>query len=146
VGREIAVLKGRPWRIAVIALSIAALAAIFILQQFDYFGLFCGCRASSQTHFIVNKTIRLILNDVFMLLIIKNWFDNTDTVKLALLIQIIDLFILLPIYFVLKLSFEGSSEISSPLLSQLHRLVVNPTLMVLLIAAIYLQRYVRPKR
>jgi len=44
-----------------------------------------------------------------------------------------ELFILLPVYFALKISLEGDAEISSPLLSQLHRMIVNPLLMLVLI-------------
>ncbi|MCE2996813.1 MAG: hypothetical protein LW863_14525, partial [Flammeovirgaceae bacterium] len=75
-----------------------------------------------------------------MLLIIHLWFRSASITKLALWIQLVDMLILLPIYLVLKLRIEGDSEISSPLLSQLHRLIVNPTLMILLFPAIYFQR------
>jgi hypothetical protein len=62
---------------------------------------------------------------------------------LAVFIQLIDLVVLLPIYLLIKLAMEGDEEISSPLLSQFHRLIVNPTLMILLLPAIYFQRQIK---
>jgi len=53
-----------------------------------------------------------------------------------------EFFILLPIYFIMKLSLEGDSEISSPLLSQLHRMIVNPLLMIILILGLVYQDFV----
>jgi hypothetical protein len=41
----------------------------------------------------------------------------------------------------IKLGWEGDSEISSPLLSFVHRLIVNPLLMFVLMAGLVLQRY-----
>ena len=63
---------------------------------------------------------------------------------LALIVFLVEFFILLPAYLVAKLYFEGDSEISSPLLSFVHRLIVNPTLMVLTIIAFAYQKFVYP--
>ena len=76
-----------------------------------------------------------------MLLILWAWFKDPFVTRLAIWIQLIDVFILLPVYLYFKLSMEGISEISMPVLSQLHRLIVNPTLMILLIPAVYFQKY-----
>lgn len=75
-----------------------------------------------------------------MLWMIHLWFQSVKITRLALWVQLIDAVVLLPFYFFLKLSLEGDSEISSPLLSQLHRLIINPTLMILIFPAIYFQR------
>ncbi len=61
-------------------------------------------------------------------------------VKVGSYLQLIEMFVVLPLYFVVKLKLEGDSEISSPLLSQFHRLIINPTLMVLLMIGFYYQR------
>jgi hypothetical protein len=52
----------------------------------------------------------------------------------------VEVFLLLPAYFIVKLTLEGDSEISSPLLSQIHRLIVNPLLMFLLMVGFVYQR------
>ncbi len=60
--------------------------------------------------------------------------------KVAFLLFLVELFIILPLYFWIKLSTEGDSELSSPLLSQIHRLIINPTLMILLIVSFLYQK------
>jgi exosortase F-associated protein len=75
-----------------------------------------------------------------MLLIIHALFRDPSVTRLAWYIQLVDTLILLPIYLIIKLTYEGDTELSIPLLSQLHRLIVNPTLMVLLIPAVYYYR------
>lgn len=126
-----------------ILLACAGLAFTYLLQ--DYFSLqylFNG-QLSPFVDFSVKKSIRLILNDIFVLLLIYAWFNNRSITKLALNLQLIDTFILLPIYLFAKLSLEGNSELSSPLLSQLHRFIVNPFLLLLLIPAVYFQKNIK---
>lgn len=84
--------------------------------------------------------MRVVVNDISLLLIIHVWFGTTQITKLALNVLLIDTLVLLPLYLILKLSLEGDSEISSPLLSQLHRVIVNPTLMILIIPGVYFHR------
>jgi exosortase F-associated protein len=91
----------------------------------------------------LRKIFRVVLNDFFMLVFIAAWFRDTQVVRLAFFIQIIDGLVLLPVYLYMKLLIEGNSEISSPLLSQLHRLIINPTLMILLVPAVYFQKLSR---
>ena len=122
------------------AIAIFGLALVFLFQNADILDLCSACTLHPYTHFVVRKTLRVLLNDTFMLLFIHALFRDHSVTRLALYIQMIDTLVLLPIYLVIKLSFEGDVEISMPLLSQLHRLIVNPTLMVLLIPAVYYQR------
>jgi len=119
-------------------MAISLLVAIYIFQNFDYSSLLL---VSDNTHpylvFVINKFLRLTLNDSICLLIIYVLFQDKELLKVGSLIQIFEMFLLLPIYFVIKLSLEGDSEISSPLLSQVHRLIVNPLLMILFIFGVY---------
>jgi exosortase F-associated protein len=124
-------------RLLLITVGIGGIIATFLFQEFTFLNRF---DLSPTVVFIIKKAGRLLLNDLFMLLIIFAWFNSKSITRLAIVIQLIDAFILLPIYLVFKLSYEGSSEISSPLLSQFHRLIVNPTLMLLLIPAMYFQK------
>jgi exosortase F-associated protein len=132
-------------RVAWIVLAAGGLAVVFLFQHTDPISLFCDCPVHPFTHFAVRKFVRVLLNDMFMLLLIHAWFYDKDVTRLAFYVQLIDTFLLLPVYLLIKLSVEGDSEISSPLLSQFHRLIVNPTLMLLIIPAVYYQRLTRPK-
>ena len=85
------------------------------------------------------------MNDFACLLLIYVFFEDKKYLKMGFWVFLIELLVILPIYLVLKLSLEGTSEISSPLLSQIHRLIVNPTLMILLMLGFVYQKY-RPAR
>lgn len=126
----------------VLALGLVGLAIIFLFQQTDFYGGICGCH-HGQVHFSVNKTLRVLVNDFCMLAVIHAWFHDSKITRLAFWIQLVDTLILLPLYLIIKLSFEGDNELSSPLLSQLHRLIINPTLMILIFPAVYFQRFQR---
>jgi exosortase F-associated protein len=67
-------------------------------------------------------------------------FQEQKYVKVAWYVFLIEVLVILPVYFAIKLSLEGDSEISSPLLSQIHRMIVNPMLMFLLMAGFFYQR------
>lgn len=128
-------------RIVIFAIAFSVLILVYVLQQNSYFHLFFG--NTFETHpyiiFVFNKSIRLILNDTACLFIIYALFYDMKYVRVGGYVQLIEMFIILPFYFILKLSIEGDSEISSPLLSQLHRLIINPTLMILLMIGFYIQ-------
>lgn len=119
---------------------------VFLFQQFNYaevisalFPVFFTVE-NPNVIFMVNKTIRLILNDLACMLLIVAWFKKRNHLMLAFYLFLLELFVLLPVYFYIKLSLEGHSEISSPLLSHIHRLIVNPLLMILLMAGFLYQR------
>lgn len=61
--------------------------------------------------------------------------------RVGFYVFLFELLILLPLYFTIKLTVEGTSEISSPLLSQIHRMIINPMLMILTIIAFFYQRF-----
>ena len=127
-----------------ILVALLMLAMIYLFQRFDFSMLLPG-REEQIFHpyfsFVFNKTIRFIFNDLACLLLISALFEGRKYMKVAVLVFLFELLIILPLYFVLKLNLEGDSEISSPLLSQIHRLIVNPTLMILLIIAFFYQRF-----
>jgi len=134
------------YRFLLIAGSLVALALIYIFQRVDYVnfitGIFGGAPSINPTvAFIINKTLRLVLNDLLSFLLIFALFREKKYMRIAFFVFCFELVVLLPVYFVIKLKVEGVSEISSPLLSQVHRLIVNPLLMVMLIVAFYYQRY-----
>ncbi len=129
----------------IIAVCFLGLVAVFMFQQFSYAHFFNSSITDPHSIFIINKSMRLVLNDTLCLGLIYAIFYDIRYVKLGSLIQLGEMLILLPLYFYFKLTIEGDSEISSPLLSQIHRLIVNPTLMILLMIGFYYQMHVSKK-
>jgi hypothetical protein len=133
-------LSSRYTRLIFATCATFGLSVMFIVQYADFLNFLTGQRLSPHLHFIFNRAIRILINDTCMLVIIFAIFHNRHILRLAVVIQLLDLFVLFPIYAVLKFYFEGVSELSSPFLSQFHRLIVNPTLMFLLIAGLFYQK------
>lgn len=122
-------------------LALVILGATYLFQGLDvasYVGIY-----SSAPRFVTNRVVRFLLNDAACLMLIVAIFNKAAYLKLSFWIFLAELVILLPLYFAVKLSLEGDSEISSPLLSQIHRMIVNPLLMIVLIAALLYQDYSR---
>ena len=91
----------------------------------------------NKWNYISNKAFRFILNDGFAILLIYGIFGKGDYVRFAALIFMIGFLILLPIYLVLVINYFHESY---AYLNHLHRLVLNPVLMMLLIPAFYAQK------
>ena len=130
-----------PVRIGLLAAAVVGLIMVFLFQQSDFLGWLISKEQHPYVYFSFNRGVRLLLNDLLMLALLAAWFNSRSVLKLAVVVQLIDFLVLLPLYLIVKLTVEGDLEISSPLLSQFHRLIVNPTLMILLIPAVYFQRY-----
>lgn len=87
--------------------------------------------------FVVNKTFRYLLNDLFAIAIIYAIFEEKKYVRFAFYVLLFGLLVLLPTYIVVYLlQPEGFSS----MLGHLHRVVMNPVLMMLLIPAFFYQR------
>jgi exosortase F-associated protein len=123
--------------------SLAMLGLVYLFQRINYLEFIArlvGNHAQPVAAFVFNRTLRLILNDLACMALIYALFRNRKYVRLAFIVFCIELFLILPAYLLIKLSVEGTSEISSPLLSPIHRLIVNPMLMGLLIISFYYQK------
>jgi exosortase F-associated protein len=129
-------------RVTLAAAGVLVLAAVYVFQRFDYSSLIATGSWHPNVVFIVNRTVRLILNDLACMLLIFAIFQKRQYLVVAFYVFLFELLILLPVYFTVKLSLEGDSEISSPMLSFIHRLIVNPMLMVVLIGGFFYQRLV----
>jgi exosortase F-associated protein len=89
--------------------------------------------------FLWNKAIRYFLNDFLMIGLIYAIFNKRSYVIFAFYVQLMGVVLFLIPYFILKLNFP---EYNGPMISYLHRLIVNPLLMLILIPAfIYQERY-----
>ena len=134
-----------------LATAILVLGLMYIFQRVNFLHYLLSVvgASSSEVHpyvfFIFNRTLRLLLNDLACLLIVFVLFKEQRYLRATMVVFLIELFFILPLYFWIKLSWEGDSEISSPLLSQIHRLVVNPILMILLMIGFFYQRFKQPK-
>lgn len=126
--------------------ALIILLLVYVFQKLSYAGLInnflpAGFQINnSNIVFIVNRALRLIINDGACMLLIWGLFKETKYLKAAFLVFCVELLFILPLYFMVKLTLEGPSELSSPLLSQIHRIIVNPLLMVILIIAFYYQK------
>lgn len=134
-----------------IFVSIALLISVYLFQRVSFAAILNEVLpdsiqlVNSNTVFCINKAIRLILNDLACIIFIYAVFQKRIYLKASYYLFLIELLILLPAYLVLKLNLEGTSELSSPLLSQIHRLIVNPLLMFLLIVGFVYQRLLNLK-
>jgi exosortase F-associated protein len=136
-------LDARTW--LVLIAGLIGLALVYVFQRFNY-GMMVvhvlGIGAGENGIFIMNKTLRLLINDTLGCMMIFAVFKEKKERQIALAIFLLELMVILPIYLVMKLSWEGTGEISSPLLSFIHRLVVNPTLMIMTGIALAYQKFV----
>ena len=122
-------------RVAVGICCIGGLVAVFLFQRTDIAGLI-GVD-SNINRFLLNRTIRFLLNDALTIGLIYALFVERKYVIFAVYVQLAGVVLFLLPYFVLKIYFPSYN---GPLISFLHRLIVNPTLLLLLIPAFYYQR------
>lgn len=135
-----------PSRLLLGMFGLLLLISVYLLQRWSVYHLVLGLTNADlpsfhpYVAFVVNKTSRLILNDIACFMLISAVFVEKKYLRVAFFVFLFELLVILPAYFAVKLSLEGDSEISSPLLSQIHRMIVNPTLMFLLIVGFFLQK------
>jgi len=138
-------MKNKDWlqpdrrlRVLLVLISLTGLGVIFLGQRFDY-SLLISNDFSTKDQFIINRSIRFLLNDNLVLLLIYAIFYDKKYVKFGFMVEAAGFFFLLIPYFVLRFN----TSIDHMYISFIHRLIINPTLMVLLIPAIYIQKFNR---
>src|SRR5258708_1467294 len=97
------------------------LLIIFLFQQTDL-ATWIGIEDSSLK-FIFNKSIRFLMNDFLVIGLIYSIFGELKFVIFALWVQAFGLIFILVPYFLIKLVWHTGN---GPLISFLHRLVINP--------------------
>jgi exosortase F-associated protein len=115
--------------------SAVGLTVIFLFQGIDAASLFNISGGTSK--FIFNRTIRFLLNDAFAISLIYALFGKQKYVIFSIWVQLFGVVMFLVPYFILKIQFP---KYNGPLISYLHRLILNPTILLLLIPAFYYQR------
>ncbi|MBL7835065.1 MAG: exosortase F system-associated protein [Cyclobacteriaceae bacterium] len=128
--------KKKLGRIVIGGAAILVLLIFFIRQRFDFAGLLIDTD-NQLTRFLINRTIRFFINDMFAILLIYALFAERKYVVFALWVQLLGIIFLLIPYFILKINFPSYN---GPLINFLHRIILNPTLIILLIPAFYYQQ------
>lgn len=91
----------------------------------------------NKASYIFSKVLRFVLNDFFSLLVIWGLFGNKSYLRFAIFVFLIGFIVLLPMYIIGVLFFFSETFF---ILNHLHRIVLNPVLMMLLIPAFYYQQ------
>lgn len=127
--------------------AVFVLAMMYQLQNLNFLKVLTGTSPSeamikdnalvTSGQFIFNKCLRYILNDLAGIGLIYAIFNEKRYARFAFLVMIFGFLVLLPIYLVLSLYFYQELTV---ILHYYHRLVVNPTLLMLLIPAFFYQK------
>jgi len=123
-------------RIVVGILCVSGLVVVYLFQRIDVAN-YLGVESAYIHKFIINRSIRFLLNDALAIGVIYALFKERKYVIFSLYVQVIGVVLFLLPYFVLKIYFPSYN---GPLISFLHRIILNPTLLMLLIPAFYYQR------
>ncbi len=132
--------KWARWMLGFLAICLMTLVYIF-QRKWLWFPEIPFTDQVKYLPFIMNRLSRLIINDSLCLLLFIAIFNRKAELKLASWVFVIELMLVLPFYLTLKLLLEGDAEISTPLLSFIHRLIVNPLLMMILLSGLLYQRF-----
>jgi len=130
-------------RIILFFTSAIGLCVIFLLQHFSYAYYILRLIGVAYEHasptliYSINKSIRFVLNDAMALLMIYSLFEEKKYVIVGFVVQLFGMLILLPAYLILHNYFFYETRIW---LSFLHRLTLNPVLLMLLIPAFFYQK------
>jgi exosortase F-associated protein len=139
-------------RYITMGLALLTLLLIYLFQKVSYAEIINSVLPPNMSLnnpygiFIFNRTLRLILNDIACMLLIWSLFQEVKYVQVAFVVFLVELLVILPVYFLIKLNLEGTSELSSPFLSQIHRIIINPLLMIILILGFFYQKVSLGKR
>lgn len=139
-----------PWnirqRLAIIGIGAVGLILMYTLQRqlfydplqdFVYNSVIDNRPQIDAVKFIAGKVVRYVLNDVFAIFILMGIFADKKYLRLAVGVFLFGLVVMLPIYFIAVFYFLP--EVFS-FLNHIHRLILNPVLMLMLIPAIYYQK------
>jgi len=137
-------------RLIFLVVGFAGLAAIYVgqrylfydpLQDYVYNPIVGGRPDIDALRYIGGKLLRYMLNDGFAMMVIHAFFPERKYLKLAFYVFAFGLMALLPVYFVAVFYFF---EQVFPYLNHIHRLVLNPVLMLMLIPDILYQKKTLP--
>ena len=134
-------------RLFLVLLAGFLLLMVYLFHAVNYFELLTGQRSeeafiSKEGIYIFNKVLRFLLNDLLALLMIYAIFYERKYFVFAVYVQLFGMIFILFPYLFLKLHYPAYN---GPLLSHLHRLILNPVLLMLLIPALMYQKNLEKK-
>lgn len=122
------------------SVALMALMLIYLNQRYSYMGSlasFFDFHFGENTIYAGNKIIRFLLNDACAIALIYALFYERKYVLFAFAVQMFGFVCFMIPYLFIKLYWKIED---GPMISFLHRLIVNPTLLLLLIPALWVQR------
>lgn len=122
-------------RIALAAACLAGLLLVYLLQRFDL-GRAIGL-VNPATILVFNKSVRFLLNDFFAIGLLYTLFPEKKYVQFAILVQLFGTLFFLTPYLIMRLFF---AHYTGAWINFLHRIILNPILLFLLIPAFYYQK------
>lgn len=125
-------MKRNTLQLTIGVLSLLGLLGVYLFQRTNVAELM-GVANNSYRDFVINRSARFILNDIMALGIIYSLFPERKFVMFAVYVQLAGLVFFLIPYFLLRYY----THLDGPLLNFLHRIILNPILMLLLIPAFY---------
>jgi len=120
----------------VLGLALLGLMSFYVFQKNIMSVFDCAALQNFQI-FALKKVVRFLINDLLMIGVIYGLFRQVEYVKVAVIVSFCGFFLFLVPYLVFKFNMGWYN---GPLVSFLHRLVLNPLLMILLIPAFYYQK------
>src|SRR5882672_7541901 len=90
-------------RALLVVACLTILTFVYLFQRVNYLQVLLGDGVSDNVDFIVNKTIRLIINDATCMVLIFALFQERKYSRIAFLFFCAELFLVLPLYLVIKL-------------------------------------------
>jgi len=117
---------------AILFFSVIGLIFVYLFQR-QIQNYFYSMEISRYAAFVSARTIRYLLNDFFMIWIIYGLFEKKKYVLFALYVQLFGFIAFLLPYFLIKYYVSHNG----PLVSFLHRLIINPLLLILVIPALW---------
>lgn len=112
--------------------ALTGLLLMYLFQDADFASI-VSIR-SWPGNFIFNRLFRFLLNDLLVLALVYGLFGRQKYVLLGFYIQLFGLFFILVPYLIIKINYPSQA---GAFFSFLHRLVVNPLLLLMLIPAIF---------
>ncbi len=112
--------------------ALTGLLLMYLFQNADFALLFSV--RSWPENFILNRLFRFLLNDLLVLALVYGLFGQKMYVMLGFYIQLFGMFFILLPYLIIKINYPAQA---GAFFSFLHRLVVNPLLLLMLIPAIF---------
>src|SRR5688500_1081915 len=105
-------------RVFVGIFCVIALVGVFLFQRVDIADSL-GVAATPINKFLINRSIRFLVNDALAIGLIYALFEERKYVMFAVYVQVAGMVLFLIPYFVLKVYFPNYN---GPLISFLHRL------------------------